>query len=234
MNFTISPKVFENYPDLAIGVITATNIDNSGEFPEVAQKLRNEEKNVRNSIDLDTFKEHPNLASLQEVHRAFGSNPNKFPPSAQALVKRILKGGELPSINPLVDVYNVISLRYIVCAGAEDIDACEGDVQLAYADGSETFKLIGGEEEEPPDEGELVYKDDVGVICRKLNWREGDRTRTTENTKNAIVVIEGFPPFSRADLDKALSEVSEMLKQYCKCETKVEVLTKEKVECELR
>ncbi|MBU0458808.1 hypothetical protein KJ652_04775 [Patescibacteria group bacterium] len=233
MNFTISPTVFENYPNLAIGVIVVKNADNSGSFPEVTEMLRSEEARIRNTIDLETFREHPNLAALQEAHRKFGSNPNKFAPSAQALVKRVLKGGQLPSINPLVDIYNVISMRYVVCAGAEDTDKCEGDIRLDYADGTESFALIGTDEEDPPDEGELVYKDDRGVICRKLNWREGDRTRTDEGTKNAVVVIEGFPPFTRGDLDKALDEVSEMLEKYCGAGVRVEVLDKDNSELQI-
>jgi len=234
VQFLITPDVFENHPDLKIGLIITTNIRNSGSSSILAQMLREEEEKIRNSFAIETFREHPHIASLQEVHRSFGSNPNKHPPSAQALVKRILKGGELPSINPLVDAYNVISLRYIVCAGAEDIDACQGDIVLTYATGSESFKLIGEEEGDTPKPGELVYKDDIGVICRKLNWREGDRTRTTDQTTNAVVVIEGFPPFSQKDLEKALNEAAGLLQKYCKAQTRMEILTKDNSVCRVK
>ncbi len=241
MDFSVDPDVFEKHPDLAIGVIIATEIDNTKESSEIADSLHLAEEHVRNTLDIENFKENPNIASLQEVHRSFGSNPNKYPPSAQALVKRVLKGGELPSINPIVDLYNIISLRYIVCAGAEDLDVCEGNIRLAYAEGSESFLPLGlpavasakaGEEEEdPPSEGELVYKDDVGVICRKLNWREGDRTKITDGTKNAVIVIEGFAPFSKEDLDRAVKELSELIQEHCNAQIRIETLTKDNPSC---
>lgn len=231
MDFITTPEVFEKYPDLAVGVIIATEIDNTGSFPEIEASLRQEEENIKSKLDVETFREHPNIAALQEVHRAFGNNPNKFPPSAQALVKRILKGGQLPTINPLVDIYNIVSLRYLVCAGAEDTDTCEGDIQLAYADGTESFKPLGEDVEDPPKPGELVYKDDIGVICRKLNWREGDRTKITENTKNAVIVVEGFPPFTRDILETALGDLSELIQKYCGAQTRTEILTSESAQC---
>ena len=219
MNLSISPDVYEIFPDLAVGTITAKEIDNTVSTPKITQMLRDEEEKIRSSLDPETFKEHPNIAAMQEVHRSFGNNPNKFPPSIQALVKRILKGGELPSINPIVDIYNIISLRYIVCAGAEDLDACEGEVILAFADGTEEFVPLGETENDTPKPGELVYKDSKGVICRKLNWREGDRTKITEGTKNALIVIEGFPPFAREELEKALQELAQMVGEFCGGET---------------
>lgn len=221
---TINPTVLKNFPGMAVGVISVTNADNTGTHDDVTKLLREAEAGVRNGMDIETFKEHPNIAAMQEVHRSFGNNPNKYPPSMQALCKRIIKGGELPIINPLVDIYNIFSLRHVVCAGAEDTDKCDGDIQLTYADGSEEFKLIGGEENDPPAEGELVYKDNVGVICRKLNWREGDRTRIDENTKNCVIVVEGFAPFTQEELEKVLEEIAEMVEKYCGGETSIEIL----------
>jgi len=231
MEFYIAPDVFERYPNLAIGVIVATEIDNTKTPPEVTGQLRQAEEQVRRTLNAENYREHPHIAALQEVHRSFGSNPNKFPPSVQALVKRVLKGGALPSINPLVDIYNLISLKYIVCAGAEDLDACEGDIRLAFAEGTEPFRPLGEEKEDPPAAGELVYKDDKGVICRKLNWRESDRTKITDSTKNAVVVLEGFAPLSREGLSKALDELSGLLQQFCHAQTRLEVLTGEHTSC---
>ncbi|MBT3292969.1 hypothetical protein HN512_00765 [Candidatus Peregrinibacteria bacterium] len=234
MNFVINPKVFENFPDLSVGVIIATDIDNSCKSPEIEEMLRNEEESITKRLDIDSYRDNPKLSALQEVHRSFGNNPNKFPPSIQGLVKRILKGGSLPIINPIVDLYNIISLRHLVCAGAEDFDTCSGDIQLDYANGTESFIPLGENVEDPPKEGELVYKDDIGVICRKLNWREGDRTKITDGTKNALIVLEGFSPFAKEDLEQALNELSEYLIKYCNAETSIKILTKEILECSVK
>jgi DNA/RNA-binding domain of Phe-tRNA-synthetase-like protein len=226
VNFLIESNVLSDHPGMAIGVIVATGVDNSSDQP-TAELLREAEQQVRNTYNLESFKEHPNLKAMHEIHRSFGNNPNKFPPSAQALLKRVLKGGQLPSINTLVDLYNVISLRYVVCAGAEDTDLCRGNVRLAYAEGTEHFLPLGEPTEDPPTRGELVYKDDGGVICRKLNWREGDRTKITNNSKNAIVVVEGFPPLTKEKLQSILEELAQLAQQYCKAQTRIAILDKE-------
>lgn len=232
VNFLIESNVLSDHPGMAIGVIVATGIDNASGQP-IANLLREVEQQVCKTYTVESFKEHPNLRAMHEIHRSFGNNPNKFPPSAQALLKRVLKGGQLPSINPLVDLYNVISLRYVVCAGAEDTDLCEGDVRLAYAEGTEQFLPLGEAAEDPPVKGELVYKDDKGVICRKLNWREGDRTKITNNSKNAIIVVEGFPPLTKEKLHSILEELAQLVQQYCKAQTRIAILDKEQSVLEL-
>lgn len=227
MKFKISNAVFKKFPSLNIGIIIGRDIDNTKTNPEIESLLRESESNIQRSFQVKTFKEHPKIVSLQEAHRAFGNNPNKFPPSHQALTKRILKGNKLPSINPIVDIYNIISLRYIVPAGGEDLDACMGDIQLVFADGTEEFIPLGEQENNPPTKGEAVYKDDKGVICRKLDWREGDRTKLTEKTKNAVLVIEAFPPVTREELQNALTEMQDLVQKYCKGSLQIHILNAE-------
>lgn len=227
MQFRVDPLVFSLFPDLAIGIIVTLNLDNTGAL-RTEPLLREAEEQTRRMLDAETFKDHPHLVAMQEVHRSFGNNPNTFPPSMQALLKRVLKGGNLPVINPLVDLYNVISLRNVVCVGAEDIDMCEGDIRLSYADGTEAFVPLGKEGNDPPIKGELVYKDDAGVICRKLNWREGDRSKITDITRNAVIVVEGFPPVSQDALRGVLEELADLVREHCGGELRVEVLSRTK------
>lgn len=110
--------------------------------------------------------------------------------SIEALLKRVHKGNHIGTINPLVDIYNSISLRYAMPCGGEDIDAFAGDIRLTKAVGNESFVTLGTDKNEPPYEGEIVYKDNEGAICRCFNWRESVRTMLTENTKNAFLCIE--------------------------------------------
>ena len=234
MKFFVSPEVFSRHPDALIGVIVAENMENAADGDTTEKLLREAEMHVQRTMNAETFKDHPHIAAMQEIHRSFGNNPNKFPPSVQALLKRVLKGGQLPVINPLVDVYNVISLKYVVCVGAEDTDLCAGDLRLTVAEGGEPFTPLGEDANDPAIAGELIYRDDAGVICRKLNWREGDRTKITEQTKNAVIVVEGFPPVTRDVLEGMLQELATLTKEHCHAQTRVEVLTKEQPECLIR
>ena len=202
-------------PGIQVGLIVVRNADNTGQYDALTTKLRAGEAYIRNTLNEETYREHPTLAALQEVHRAFGNNPNKFPPSIQALCKRILKGGDLPSINLLVDAYNIVSLQHILSCGGEDLDACDGDIVLDYADGSEEFIALGEAENTPPKPGEVVYKDNQGVICAKFDWREGDRTKITPESKNVVLVIETLPPTGKAELEQALQELVDLVTEHC-------------------
>ena len=114
------------------------------------------------------------------------------------------------SIIPLVDIYNGISLTYGVPIGGEDIDKFDGDVHLTLANGSEEFVTYGSDKSEPPYPGEVVYKDNAGAICRCWNWRESVRTMLTEETTNALMIIETV---GGEEADAVLEEALDALAQ---------------------
>lgn len=217
MEFRVDQAIFEKYPDLLVGLLVCKDLRNTSFLsPEIATMLREAERGVRAKFsDPEGVKSHPTIAAWREVHRSFGSNPNKFPSSIHALCKRIAKGGELPVINPLVDLYNVISLRHILPVGGEDLDRSQGNISLTFATGSEPFIPLGSSENEPPDPGEVIYRDNEGVLCRKFNWRESSRTCLTEHTKNAVLVIEAVPPTTHIELENALKELQELVVKFC-------------------
>lgn len=107
--------------------------------------------------------------------------------SIEALLKRVNKGNHIGTINPLVDIYNPISLKYAIPCGGEDMDTFVGNVRLTKAIGNEDFIILGTDKNSPPFEGEIVYKDEEGAICRCWNWRESLRTMLMEGTKNAFL-----------------------------------------------
>jgi DNA/RNA-binding domain of Phe-tRNA-synthetase-like protein len=118
-------------------------------------------------------------------------------------------GNHLGTINPLVDIYNSISLRYGLPCGGEDIDTFDGDIRLTKAVGNEDFVTLGTDENAPPYEGEIVYKDNKGAICRCWNWREAVRTMLTENTKNVFLCIELIDERRLKEFENALKDLAE-------------------------
>ena len=178
-----------------LGVIVARGVDNTGEPPGIPAGLRLEEARVRELFAGQPVTEHPRIAVWREAYRKFGAKPKDHPSSIENLVRRVAKGHALPRINPLVDLYNTISLRYLLPAGGEDLDRTAGDVRLTVAGEAEaSVRLLGEPEARPPYPGEVIYKDDLGALCRRWNWKEADRTKLTPETRQAILVLEGLPP----------------------------------------
>ncbi len=145
------------------------------------------------------------LTAWQDAYRAFGAKPQRTPCSAEALRKRAAKDGSMGSINAVVDLYNAVSIAYAVPVGGEDIAAYAGSPTLTIATGTEPFETMkdGVPSIEHPEKGEVVWRDDKGVTCRRWNWRQGPRTRITEETRDMWFVIERLGPMPIEALHEA-------------------------------
>lgn len=154
------------------------------------------------------------LLAWAETFRRFGAKPQRTPCSAEALRKWVLRDGKLPSVNPVVDLYNAISLQYAVPVGGENYTAYIGAPRLVIAEGSELFDTLKGGEpvQESPERGEVVWRDDVGVTCRRWNWRQGIRTRINAETKQMWFILESLPAMPLGALHEAGNQLAEGLK----------------------
>jgi DNA/RNA-binding domain of Phe-tRNA-synthetase-like protein len=149
------------------------------------------------------------MEAWRSAFRAFGANPKKTPCSAEALWKRVQKNGELPAIDPVVDLYNALSIRFGACFGGEDLDRYVALPRLVLAGGNEPFDTVrdGTPVIEQPDAGEIVWRDDQGVTCRRWNWRQCKRTALSRESRNLWFIIDRLPPMPVAELERAGQEL---------------------------
>jgi DNA/RNA-binding domain of Phe-tRNA-synthetase-like protein len=149
------------------------------------------------------------LAAWAQAFQKFGAKPQRTPCSAEALRKRFLRDGTLPRVNPVVDLYNAISLQYAIPVGGENLDAYAGTPCLTIADGTEAFDTMkdGAPAVEAPEAGEVVWRDDRGVTCRRWNWRQGVRTRLNADARRMWFILESLGPMPI----EALQEASDKL-----------------------
>jgi len=141
----------------------------------------------------------------REAYKAFGAKPQRTPCSAEALRRRFEQNGELPPVNAVVDMYNLLSLRYTVPVGGENLSAYVGSPRLVQAVGDERFETVrnGQPAVESAEAGEVVWRDDVGVTCRRWNWRQSIRTRLEVDTTDMWFVLERLEPMPLASLQEA-------------------------------
>ncbi|MEV4137835.1 phenylalanine--tRNA ligase beta subunit-related protein [Dactylosporangium sp. NPDC049742] len=152
------------------------------------------------------------LPAWRDVYRAFGAKPQRTPCSAEALRKRAARG-DVPVIDRIVDAYNAVSIRFAVPIGGEDRAALAGTERLVLAAGDEPFDTVkeGAPVVETPEPGEVIWRDDLGVTCRRWNWRQGRRTAITAATTSAVFLLEG--------LDTDLTPAAEMLAELLDADT---------------
>jgi DNA/RNA-binding domain of Phe-tRNA-synthetase-like protein len=187
-SIVVDDAVWALRPDFAVLLITAEGLGNGPSDDESAEWLT---AAARSASAPDG---HDHVLAWREAYRGFGAKPKRTRPSIDALLKR---ADELPAVNRVVDAYNAVSVDHVLPIGGEDLDAYRGSARLVRAVGDEPFDTVvaGVETVERPEPGEVVWRDDRGVTCRRWNWRQCVRTRITESTKNALFVLERLDPY---------------------------------------
>lgn len=214
--FRIEREIFERFPDLKLGILVLDTINNTLASDELKRLLNEAQETLRRDLAGITLSQHPNIAPWREAYRAFGVKAKDYPSSIENLLKRVLKGESLRSINPLVDLYNVVSLKHLLPVGGEDIDSLKGDLKLRFAGEDEpAIHLLGEAEAKAPKAGEVIYADENGAICRRFNWKEAERSKLTNETKRAILVLEALPPVGENQLKSALDDLKSFAQRFC-------------------
>ena len=233
MKFKISNEIFEKFSNLVIGAVVARNINNKGTDEEVINLIKNEEKRIRTNFNTETLSQNPKIEDWRKAYSLFGAKPKKYKSSVENLYRMILNEIELRHINRIVDIYNYTLIKHMVPVGGDDIDKVEGDITLKFATGNEKFIELNSQEIKSPKLGEIVYVDNTEVLCRRWNWRECDKTKMTEETKNVCLVVEGLSSITKEEIAKKINELAELIRKSCGGEIKTFILDKNNPEIEI-
>jgi DNA/RNA-binding domain of Phe-tRNA-synthetase-like protein len=208
----IDDAVFALRPDYRALLLTADGL-RGGPSNEVSEPvLTAAEATARERRGARRPEELAELAAWREAYRAFGAKPQRTRPSVEALLRRLAPDG-LPRIDRITDVYNAVSIAHLLPLGGEDRAAYAGPPRLVRADGSEPFDTTAGGEPvvEHPEPGEVVWRDEDGVTCRRWNWRQGVRTRITTGTTSALFILDVLDPVTDDDAGAAADALTEAL-----------------------
>ncbi|MFJ6503673.1 B3/4 domain-containing protein [Streptomyces sp. NPDC091879] len=216
LTLTVSDEVRALAPGFTHVVVEADGLVNGPSTDATSALLDDAARRLAERLGGRPPHEDPHMTAWRETYTAFGSKPSRTRNSAEALAKRALSDAGLPRINVLVDVYNAISVAHLIPVGGEDTDHIRGAMRLVRATGDEDFVTVAGGEEtvEHPDAGEVVWRDDTGVTCRRWNWRQGPRTRLTEQSTSAVFLLESLAPMPVADVESAGAELAELLAKF--------------------
>ncbi|HDR2834305.1 TPA: B3/4 domain-containing protein [Enterobacter mori] len=205
----VTPSIDSRLADIAPGFRALSILVEAAPItqPEVAPAALAQASQQMLNDDVQWADAH--LSEWDEVFKAFGAKPKRTPCSAAALRKRVLKDGSLPSLDPVVDIYNAVSIRYAIPVGGENLAAYSGAPRLTLADGSEPFDAFkeGQPVVEYPDAGEVIWRDDLGVTCRRWNWRQGVRTRLDSRAQSMWFILESLPSMPLEALEEAGEEL---------------------------
>lgn len=214
-SFQYHSDILKNYPNLVGGVAIATGLSN----PPTSEKLRDvylaEQQAVIAKIGNTPLSELPSLNAWRRAMAAFGVSPTKYRSAAEALLRRLTKKGDIPCINTLVDIGNLVSIRYGLPVAIFDTREIDGVVTVGYADGSENYSELGSDDIIRPEVGEVIFSDTKQmVIARRWCWRQSSTSAANGETTNAIITIEAQHEKGRSDVEQALNDVLTLLTEH--------------------
>jgi DNA/RNA-binding domain of Phe-tRNA-synthetase-like protein len=223
--FAYSDEIVARFPTIRGGVLHATGLTNEpAPDPLTAEYLAQQQATIER-IGKTPLAEIPSIAAWRRVFSAFGVKPTQYRNAAEALLRRLTKRGDIPSINLLVDVANLVSIRYALPVAVFDQREITGTTEVRFADGSERFNDLGSDGAEVhPDEGEVIFVDDAGLVsARRWCWRQSAQSAARPKTTEAIITVEGHHENATVDVQAAVTDLAELLGRY-NPDARVEIL----------
>lgn len=209
--YAFSEIVDANIPSLAVSIkfMNEKNMDSFDSF--INKKI---EFCLEKYMSLEV-KEINNIIGFNELHRQYGEKSKKIKSAPETLIKLMKKRGTMARISPLVDIYNLISIKYALALGAHDLNRIKGNVVLKFTNGGEKFIPIGAKEPEMIFPGEYAYVDDSTneILCR-LESRQSDISKLTEISNKVLFIIQGNSKTSKEYLLTAKKELIDYISQY--------------------
>lgn len=206
----IDREIFDTYPLYQAGLVAISDLSPGESSAHSETMLADAEMWGANLVSEADIADIEVVRRWREIYAGFGVKPREARSSVEALLRRTPQG--LPRIDRLTDVYNAVSVRLLTPLGGEDAQGYEGVPRLVVADGSETFEsYVDGElVSVAVPAGEIVWRDDLGVTCRRWNWRQCVRTRLNEATTDALFIVDGWG--TRQEVEATINALVESLR----------------------
>ncbi|HKK94931.1 MAG TPA: B3/4 domain-containing protein [Anaerovoracaceae bacterium] len=234
--FIVKDDFLKIFPDVEIAVLIAKGINNKdineNSDEEIEYALDEANEDIDKFFTTAVFSENEVIAVWRDAYKKFKTKKGARS-SIENLLKRVNKGNPVRRINPIVDIYNAISLKYGLPCGGEDLDTIKGDLLLTMANGGEPFIALGDDEPDNALPGEVIYKDDKGAVCRCWNWKDGKRTMLTEDTQNAFLIIESVNPKMHDTMVLAMEELKASVEKHLGGKAEIKYIDRGNKEVEL-
>ncbi len=192
MKFIVRDEIWQQLPDACFGVVVARGLDNGPRQPAIDCLLDESIESVRRQFGGTDVRDDPRVGLYRQAFTRLGFNPNKFQSSVEALLRRVVKSGELPRINGIVDLVNVISLKHVIPIGAHDLRGAQGDIEIRYSRPGDSFVPFGTDQPEQLEPGELIYARGDQVKTRRWIWRQSEIGKITPDSADIFFPLDGF------------------------------------------
>lgn len=178
--------------------------------PEVERKVK------ESFASLDDVRNQQAFRSYRDFFWRVGIDPTKTRPAAEALTRRILSGKSLPTINTLVDSYNLASVMTTIAIAAFDLNRIsDSDLVMRVSRKGERFRGIGMETEIELRGVEVVIEDTKGKnLVAVYPYRDSDDSKVTADTTAVLLLMCGVPGIPLEKLEEAANVSKEYITRF--------------------
>jgi DNA/RNA-binding domain of Phe-tRNA-synthetase-like protein len=215
IGFAYHSEILKRFPEVCGGVLLLNDVSIGPARDDFLAAYTSEQQAVKSRIRDAPLSEIESLAAWRAAFRAFGVDPTRYRSAAESLLRRLVKKGDIPSINMLVDVCNLISIRYALPVAAFDTRQVRGVITVRFAEGNEAFMPLDQIEPEHPDKGEVIFCDEKGlVVARRWCWKQSRESVVSESSRQVIITIEAQHPDSLKTIEAVLRDLQALIEKY--------------------
>jgi DNA/RNA-binding domain of Phe-tRNA-synthetase-like protein len=210
--FRYDGELLECFPTIVGGLLHARGVANGPSPPALAAAYRAEQERTLERLGGQPLGTVPSLAAWRRAFAAFGVEPTRYRSAAEALLRRLTKHGEIPSVSLLVDLGNLVSIHYALPVAVLDLAGVAGGITVRLAAGGEEFTDLGATTVEHPDPGEVIFADEAGAVhARRWCWRQSAQSATGPETTEILIAVEGLHETAAEDVAAALADLERLL-----------------------
>jgi DNA/RNA-binding domain of Phe-tRNA-synthetase-like protein len=206
MQFSHSADIWAAHPGLAAGVLRVEHVTPRA---AVAGHVVRHQAHARTRLAERPEGEFPEIQAWRRAFSAMGLKPTQYRSAAESLLRRFRKEDALPSLHPLVDLCNAVSLAFALPIAVFDLSRVAGFLEVRHARGTESHDSFAGEREQP-DAGEVIFADAAGhAHARRWCHRQSTLSCVRDESASVLIVAEAMHATGAADIERLLATLAE-------------------------
>ncbi|MDJ0271592.1 MAG: phenylalanine--tRNA ligase beta subunit-related protein [Candidatus Caldarchaeum sp.] len=214
MKLIFSREVSERFTGLGVYCAELVGVNIDVENHELPVYISEAVESVKKEHVLESLVQNKFIRAYRDFFWRIGIDPTKTRPSAEALLRRVLAGKDFPRINPLVDVYNVVSMQSLLPIAAFDVEKLKGELLMRFAEVGESFLGIGMDKPVTLTGKEVVVRDDEKLVAI-YPYRDADVTKVTSATRHVFLMVCGVPGIDSNYLQSTGENLVKQVMKFC-------------------
>lgn len=184
------------------------------EDPQLEEYKKRVYDETRERWEVEELRDEPLFRAYRDFFWSLDIDPTKTRPAAEALIRRLLHGRSIPTINTWVDAYNLVSIKTAIPIASFDLDLLDRELLMREAEPGEEFTGIGMKEPVVLDGGEAVIEDDKRLVAI-YPYLDADYSKVTLKTEKVLLLLCGAPGVSKEKLNDSAKEAKRILPKFC-------------------